>query len=100
MSDLTAPATTVTEFMETAHKKGWRVIATADNWRRLDTPDRKDLLNEFQIRIGFQMSDDDAARMTFNAARSFGISGSRDRAIYFDQHANRFERFRPFVLKP
>jgi len=93
------PMTTVTEFLESAHKKGWRVIATADNWRRLDTPDRKDLLNEFQIRIGFQMSDDDAARMTFNAARAFGIGGSQDRAIYFDQHTNRFERFRPFVLK-
>jgi S-DNA-T family DNA segregation ATPase FtsK/SpoIIIE len=96
----TTPTMSVIEFLESAHKKGWRVIATADNWRRLDTPDRKDLLNEFQIRIGFQMSDDDAARMTFNAARSFGISGNQDRAIYFDQHANRLERFRPFVLEP
>jgi hypothetical protein len=95
----TSPAVAVMEFMEMAHKKGWRAIATADNWRRLDTPERKDLLNEFQIRIGFQMSDDDASRMTFNAARAFGISGSQDRAIYFDQLANHFERFRPFVVK-
>lgn len=94
-----SPAITVMEFMEMAHKKGWRVIATADNWRRLDTPERKDLLNEFQIRIGFQMSDDDASRMTFNAARAFGISGGQDRAVYFDQLANHLERFRPFVVK-
>ena len=94
------PTTSVTDFLETGHKKGWRVIATADNWRRLDTPERKELLNEFQIRIGFHMSDDDAARMTFNAARSFGISGNQARAIYFDQHANRLARFRPFVLRP
>lgn len=86
--------------MSSAHKKGWRVIGTADNWRRLDTPERKDLLNEFQIRIGYQMSDDDASRMTFNAARAFGISGVVDRAIFFDQHTNDLIRFRPFVLNP
>jgi len=37
--------------------------------------------------------------MTFNAARAFGISGGQDRAVYFDQLANHFERFRPFVVK-
>jgi S-DNA-T family DNA segregation ATPase FtsK/SpoIIIE len=93
------PGATATEFLETAHKKGWRVIATADNWRRLDTPERRDLLNEFQIRIGSQMPDDDASRMTFNAARAFGIGGNLKRAIFFDQYTNRLERFRPFVLK-
>ena len=94
----TAAGISLAEFMTTAHKKGWRVIGTADNWRRLDTPERRDLLNEFQIRIGYQMSDDDASRMTFNAARAFGISGVRDRAIFFDQYANSLIRFRPYVL--
>ena len=59
--------------------------------RRLD----RQLLREFDMRVVFQMSNDDSLNLIDSAAAS---KIGQHRALFYSEEEGRLEKFRPFAL--
>jgi len=92
-----SPQATIADFLESGHKRGWRMIATAGNWRRVDSLERRDLLAEFQLRIGCGLTDEDYSKLAGTSSRLPPVASGPSRAILLNQHTGTVTPFRPFV---
>lgn len=84
-------------WLDESPRNGWRTMALAENWRSLDTADRRDFLPKFQLRLGADLQEDDAGKLLFSTQRTVSGLQGESRAVYFDQLRNHTVYFRPYL---
>ena len=91
-----SPAESLKKLAEDGPQNGTFVISFVDNWRRCNTV-CKDLLNFFELRIGFCLNEDDAGSLTLgNIGKLKGLEHG-NKAVFIDRLTNRQVWLRPFI---
>lgn len=91
-----SPQESLKKILEDGPLHGTFVIAFADHWKRCNSS-CKDLLNFFEMRIGFCMNEDDAGSFVSGAIGKFKGLETDNRAIFADRLKNKVCWFRPYV---
>lgn len=91
-----APQESIKKILEDGPLHGTFVIAFADNWKRCNST-CKDLLNFFELRIGFCMNEDDAGSFLNGVIGKFKGLETDNRAVFVDRLKNQTSWFRPYV---
>ncbi|GAB4137624.1 MAG: hypothetical protein Kow0040_24410 [Thermogutta sp.] len=92
------PAELLKQIAEEGPRKGTFVFVFIDNWRRCAGP-CKDLINLFELRIGFCMSEDDAAALVSGGIGKFRGIEKPNRAVFVNRMTNEIHWFRPYVAR-
>ena len=92
-----SPAEVFKDCLEEGHQKGLYVVAFTDSWRRTNNL-CKELLACFELRIGFNMNEDDAGAMAFGTIGKLKGLEHGNKAFFLDRIKNRQTWFRPFTI--
>ena len=94
--ELPSSSELIKNFLEEGPLNGTFIIAFVDNWRRCNSL-CKDLLNFFELRIGFGMNEDDAGSLVSGAIGKFKGLEKDNRAVFTDRLQNQVTWFRPYI---
>lgn len=86
----------IKKLLEEGPPRGTFVIAFVDNWRRCNSL-CKDLLNFFELRVGFGMNEDDAGSLVSGAIGKFKGLEKDNRAVFIDRLKNQVTWFKPYI---
>lgn len=92
------PAEVFKSCLEEGHQQGLYVIAFTDSWRRTNSL-FKEFLGCFELRIGFNMNEDDAGAMAFGTIGKLKGLEQGNKAFFVDRIKNEQVWFRPFTIK-
>jgi hypothetical protein len=93
-----SPFESLKNLLEEGPPKGFFVISFVDNWRRCHSVCR-DLLDYFELRMGFCLNEDDAGSLVLgNIGKLKGLD-SGNKAVFVDRLKNRHAWLRPFVKR-
>ncbi|AHV95630.1 cell division protein FtsK [Paenibacillus sabinae T27] len=92
--DPASPADSLRRTLESGHSP--IVIAVVDNWRKANAA-CKDLLPQFELKIGYRLSEDDAGALVQGGgfAKLKGLDNG-NKAVFIDKLKNRQDWFRPY----
>lgn len=91
-----SPQESLKKILEDGPPHGTFVIAFVDSWKRCNSS-CKDLLNFFEMRIGFCMNEDDAGSFVSGAIGKFKGLETDNRAVLVDRLKNQVNWFRPYI---
>jgi energy-coupling factor transporter ATP-binding protein EcfA2 len=95
--EIPPPSETFRKLLEEAPEMGTFVISFTENWKRLSTVGR-DYMNLFDLRIGYQMNEEDAASFfSGGIGRLKGLESDK-RAVFTDRLKNQVCWFRPYTV--
>jgi energy-coupling factor transporter ATP-binding protein EcfA2 len=84
------------QFLEDAPQYGSYVVAFAENWKRFEKQ-CKDYLSSFELRIGFNLDENDAGSLISGSITRFKGLDNCNKAVFVDRQRNRQVLFRPFI---
>ena len=90
-----SPQENIKEILEEGPSKGTFVIAFIENWKRFYSSS-KDLLNFFEMRVGFCMNESDAGSFFYDQLKSFKGLEKSNRAFFLDRLKQQSIWFRPY----
>jgi hypothetical protein len=90
------PSEAFRTLLDDGPRKGWYVVAIADNWKRVASSCSREVLALFQLRIGFCLNEDDAGNLFAGNFGKFKGLEKATRAVFVDQLRNHPVWFRPF----
>ena len=82
--------------LEFGSQKGTHIIAFVDNWKRCSSSCRESL-NYFDLRIGFNLNEDDAGSLISGSIGKFKGLVNLDKAVFVDKLQNNIELIRPYT---
>ncbi|MCH2062932.1 MAG: ATP-binding protein [Roseibacillus sp.] len=89
------PGAQLNEIVTEGTSYGLHVIATVDTYNNLNRFLSRKALSEFEMRVIFQMSQNDSAALVDSpAASNLGLH----RALFYNEHEGYLETFRPYGL--
>ncbi len=91
-----APSGLLKQIAEDGPQKGTFVFAFIDNWRRCASQ-CKDLLNLFEMRVGFCMNEDEAGMLIGDITKKFKGIEKPNRAVFVNRMTNEILWFRPYI---
>ena len=91
-----APQGSLKKILEDGPLQGTFVIAFVDNWKRCNSS-CKDLLDSFEMRVGFCMNEDDAGSFVSRAIGKFKGLETDNRTVFADCLKNQVSWFRPYI---
>jgi hypothetical protein len=89
------PGAQLNEIVTEGTSLGLHVIATVDTYNNVNRFLSRKALSEFEMRVIFQMSQNDSAALVDSpAASNLGLH----RALFYNEHEGYLETFRPYAL--
>lgn len=89
------PGAQLNEIVSEGTSLGLHVIATVDSYNNVNRFLSRKALSEFEMRVIFQMSQNDSAALVDSpAASNLGLH----RALFYNEHEGYLETFRPYAL--
>ena len=89
------PGAQLNEIVTEGTSYGLHVVATVDTYNNVNRFLSRKSLSEFEMRVIFQMSQNDSAALVDSpAASNLGLH----RALFYNEHEGYLETFRPYAL--
>tara|TARA_B100000519_G_C14205422_1_gene420063 strand:- start:139 stop:1257 length:1119 start_codon:yes stop_codon:yes gene_type:complete len=90
-----SPGAQLNEIVTEGTSHGLHVVATVDTYNNVNRFLSRKSLSEFEMRVIFQMSQNDSAALVDSpAASNLGLH----RALFYNEHEGSLETFRPYAL--
>ena len=86
-------------FLDDCPRNGWHIVATADDWKRLARGFKQEVLQNFGVRIGFQLNEDDAGALAFGSISRLKGAKQLNRAFLVEPRDLEPQWFRPYRLE-
>ena len=94
----TSPQECLKRILEDGPVQGTFVIAFADSWKRCSSS-CKDLLEFFEMRVGFCMNEDDAGAFVSGTIGKFEGLKKDNRAVFANRLSHQVDWFRPYISR-
>jgi hypothetical protein len=91
------PADMLKTLLDQGPRYGSFVLAFVDNWRRFK--DYRDYVNNFEMRIGFCLNEDDAGNLATGGFEKLKGLDKPTKAVFVNRQRNIKTVFRPFEVK-